>query len=188
MLAKRQHTTNANIMTTQDNENSRFSNAIEPKPQRRARARDGLASLGDALAAAGVCDSGEPIAERARAAGDVEAMPIRDALASVEQPGGALLFEAQGQTDLAIATSCARKLAARMLANGHCVNDDTIAEAIAAGALALTQWRATGAGADGQPETLAARVRGVSVQSGECCNRLLVANFMRCEETFLCQQ
>lgn len=142
-------------MTTQDNE---FPNRIDSRHGARARARDGLASLGDALAAAGVCDSGQPMAQRARAMGDTDAMPIRDALASVEQPGGALLFEAQGQMDMAIAAACARKLAARMLVSGHFVNDDTIADATAAGALALTQWRATGAGADGQPETLAARV------------------------------
>ena len=159
--ASTQH--NADIMTTQDNEGSEFPNGIRTKPQRRARAREcephlPLASIGDALAAAGVCESREPMAERVRAIGDVDTMPIRNALASVEQPQGALLLEAQGQIDLSISESCARKLAGRMRASGKHVHEDTIADAIGAGALALTQWRASGAGVDGERETMAARV------------------------------
>jgi hypothetical protein len=149
-------------MTQNDGDNGRleYPNGFNSKPKQRARAREGLTSIGDALAAAGVCESGEPMTERARASGDIDAMPISDALVTVEQPQGALLLEAQGQLDLAIAESCARKLARRMIASGKEVNEDTIQDGIGAGVLALTQWRATGAGAgvDGERETLAARV------------------------------
>ena len=143
-------------MMTQDNDGLDNPDRLT-QPKQRARARAGLASLGDALTAAGVCASGEPMAERARALG-VDMMPVRDALASGEQPSGGLLLEAQGQMDLAIADACARKLAARMRVNGKHVNEDTIRDATGAGALALTQWRTTGAGVDGERETLAARV------------------------------
>ncbi|HEV2327647.1 MAG TPA: hypothetical protein VGY56_02535 [Verrucomicrobiae bacterium] len=135
-------------MTQNDGDNGRldFPNGFTSKPDRRARARVELTSLGDALAAAGVCDSSEPTAARARVSGDTGAMSISAALATGEQPQGALLLEAQGQMDLAIVESCARKLARRMIASGKEVNEDTIQDGIGAGVLALMQWRATGAG------------------------------------------
>lgn len=74
----------------------------------------------------------------------VEAMTIRQALASSEQAAGPLLLEAQGQTDIALARACVRRLVARMAADGRPVSDTTQADAVAAGCLALTQWRQCG--------------------------------------------
>lgn len=116
----------------------------------------GLGSLGDALAAAGM--AGGPARVCAPRAAGVEAMPIAEALASGEPPAGALLLECQGQADLCLSENCARKLAVKMRGSGATVSEDNIQDGKAAGALALTQWRATGMGVDGAPETLAARV------------------------------
>lgn len=115
----------------------------------------GLVSVFDALAGAGIKVSAP--SSRRIALGS-EAMTIAQALASVEQPCGTLLLECQGVRDLALAQSCVSKLAKRMQADGREVNDDTRADAIAASAYALTVWRHTGTGPDGQPETLAGRV------------------------------
>jgi hypothetical protein len=68
-------------------------------------------------------------------------MTIRQALASLEQPTGPLLLEAQGQTDLLLARACVRKLVTRMAADGRAVSDTTQADAVGAACLALTQWR-----------------------------------------------
>jgi hypothetical protein len=144
-------------MTNPDGGGRFSSTEFELNPDHgRGRGR-GLESIGDALASAGVCDSAAPMARQIHV-GDVDTMPIRDALASAAQPAGGLLLEAQGQHDLALSRNCADKLAGRMRASGAEVNQDIIADATGAGALALTQWRATGAGVDGEPETLAARV------------------------------
>lgn len=130
----------------------------------------GLVPLGDALALAVVETDNVKAAEFVGAALGVElgaeqvaqGMEARSiggaALASCERPAGPLLLEAQGQFDLALADRCARKLAGRMVADGREVNEASIADAIGAGACALTVWRATGRGADGQVESLAARV------------------------------
>lgn len=84
----------------------------------------------------------EPVNTRQRV--PVEAMNIRQALASCEQANGPLLLEAQGQTDIALARACVRKLVARMAADGRPVSDTTQADAISAACLALTEWRSKG--------------------------------------------
>ncbi len=99
----------------------------------------GLASVGDALASAGVPLTTSPGAGRALG---LEGMTMAQALASCERPAGPLLLAVQGQMDLAIATRSARKLAGRMLADGHDVGQDRIKDAIGAGCLALACWRA----------------------------------------------
>ena len=103
-------------------------------------------------AALGVELGAEPVAL------GVEARSISNALASCERPAGALLLECQGQFDIGLAWRCARKLAARMAGDGRVTNEVTTADAAAAACLALTVWRSTGRGADGQVESLAARV------------------------------
>jgi hypothetical protein len=85
-------------------------------------------------------------------------MSVRELLASGATPAGGLLLECQGQADLALGRNCVARLAARMAGAGRMVTDDERQEAVAAAACALTVWRATGKGADGEPETLAARV------------------------------
>jgi hypothetical protein len=148
-------------------------NNMKPKKIEVKHGR-GLASVEDALAVAVVSTTNT---DAARLVGDalgvvaseqhaqgIEARGIGSALASVEQPPGELLLECQGQFDLALATRCARKLAGRMAADGHEVNEVSIEDAIGAGVVALAVWRSTGrGGADGEPETLPARVawRGV---------------------------
>lgn len=108
-----------------------------------------LVSVEAALTAAGIT---QPITTTTRV--PVEAMSIAQALASREQAAGALLLEAQGQLDIALARACMRKLVARMAADGRPVSDTTQADAVAAGCMALVQWRANG----GEGERLAARV------------------------------
>jgi len=117
----------------------------------------GLASVGDALARAGLAESAEP---QARQSLGVEARSMADCLASGEIAAGPLLREAQGQADLRLAESCLFRLVARMQGAGRIVerNGHEWRDAIGAGACALAVWRATGADVDGQPETLAARV------------------------------
>jgi hypothetical protein len=125
----------------------------------------GLSSVGAALAAAGAGDlvlPVQPVEDGAggvepRAAG-VEAMTIGQALSSCERAAGPLLRECQGQADLALSDSCARKLAARMRAAGAHVSPESVEDATGAGCVALQVWRATGAGADGVGESLASRV------------------------------
>jgi len=85
-------------------------------------------------------------------------MSVREQLASGETPAGGLLLECQSQADLTLAGNCVARLAARMAGAGRVVTDEERKESIAAAACALTVWRATGAGCDGEPETLAARV------------------------------
>ena len=124
----------------------------------------GLSSVGAALAAAGAGDlvlPVQPVEDGAggvepRAAG-VEAMTIAQALSSCERAAGPLLRECQGQADLALSDSCARKLAGRMRGAGATVSAADVEDATGAGCLALQVWRTTGAGADGA-ERLAARV------------------------------
>jgi hypothetical protein len=130
----------------------------------------GLASIEAALASACldspdshisalvVAGLAAPVGVNEQKALGVEARSIGAALASVERPVGSLLLECQGQFDLALATRCARKLAARMAADGREVNEASIPDAIGAGVCALQVWRNTGRGADNQPETLATRV------------------------------
>lgn len=84
----------------------------------------------------------------------VEAMTIKQALASIEPAAGPILLEAQGQADIALAGACVRRLVARMAADGRFVSDTTKTDAVGAACLALTQWRWTG----GEGERLAARV------------------------------
>ncbi len=115
----------------------------------RARARVALVSVGDALSAAGIAAPGGYVPRV-----PVEAMTIKQALATGESATGPLLLEAQGQLDIALARACVRKLVARMAADGRPVSDTTQADAVAAGCLALVQWRANG----GAGERLAARV------------------------------
>ena len=127
-------------------------------------------TIGDALARAGLCETSAGAVRFVP--GDVDAMPIRDALASAARPAGALLLECQGQSDLALARNCASLLRGRMIASGKKVNQDAIDDATGAGALALTQWRETGAGVDGEPETLAARVAWRAVVRAMSSDRL----------------
>jgi hypothetical protein len=108
-----------------------------------------LVSVEAALTAAGITQA-ITITPRA----PVEAMTVSQALASNESAAGPLLLEAQGQLDIALARACVRKLVARMAADGRPVSDTTQADAIAAGCLALTQWRQRG----DNGERLAARV------------------------------
>lgn len=108
-----------------------------------------MVSVGAALTTAGIPQA-ITIAPRV----PVEAMTIKQALASSEQAAGALLLEVQGQLDIALARACVRKLVARMAADGRPVSDTTQADAVAAGCLALVQWRAN----SGEGERLAARV------------------------------
>jgi hypothetical protein len=114
-----------------------------------ARGAGELVSVAAALTAAGIT---QVIETPPRA--PVEAMTIKQALASNESAAGPLLLEAQGQLDIALARACVRKLVARMAADGRPVSDTTQADAVAAGCLALVQWRANG----GAGERLAARV------------------------------
>ena len=90
-------------------------------------------------------DANKP--DTARRALGMEARSVGEALASCEQPAGELLRECQGQQDLALATSCAFKLARRMEGDGchfvHPLCDDaTVRDAIGAGVTALAVWRA----------------------------------------------
>ena len=123
---------------------------FDKKPDGRGR---GLASVGDALAAAGVSDSAAPMAQASCALG-IEARSVADALASVEQPAGPLLFAAQGQSDMHLAERCVMTLARRMAGAGRVVErgGNEWRDAVAAGTHALTVWRATGAGVDGEPD------------------------------------
>jgi hypothetical protein len=144
-----------------------------------ARARAGLSRLGEALAGAGIVGTDAP--DRPRVAG-IDAMPIAGALASGEHPHGELLRECQGHADFRLVEHCLNKLCAKMRGAGRIVErpkaetvtvrdnanrrfsrqrevgGDEWRDARAAGLLALTLWRATGKGADGEPETAAARV------------------------------
>lgn len=106
-------------------------------------------SVGEAMTSAGIVF---PAAYVPRV--PVEAMTIRQALASSEQATGPLLLEAQGQADLVLARACVRKLVARMAADGRPVSDTTKEDAIAAACLSLTEWRQRG----DIGERLAARV------------------------------
>lgn len=114
-----------------------------------ARGAGELVSVGAALTAAGFTQT-SAIVPRV----PVEAMTIKQALASGETASGPLLLEAQGQLDIALARACVRRLVARMAADGRPVSDTTQADAIAAGCLALVQWRQRG----DIGERLAARV------------------------------
>ena len=114
-----------------------------------ARGAGELVSVGAALTAAGIVQS-NIFAPRV----PMEAMSVRQALGSSEQAVGPLLLEAQGQTDILLARACVRKLVSRMAADGRPVSDTTQADAVAAGCLALTQWRQQGE----IGERLAARV------------------------------
>lgn len=105
----------------------------------RARVESGLVRLGE-LFPTGIGSMVRTVPSRV----PVEAMTIRQALASSEQAAGPLLLEAQGQTDIALARACVRRLVARMAADGRPVSDTTQADAVAAGCLALTQWRQCG--------------------------------------------
>lgn len=130
----------------------RRSNQISPSSldePLRAGAREALVSVNDALLAAGIIPT---VSQAPRI--PVEAMTIRQALASGEQAAGPLLFEAQGQFDVALANACVRKLVRRMAADGRAVSDPTKADAVGSACLALTAWRWNG----GEGERLAARV------------------------------
>jgi hypothetical protein len=85
-----------------------FSSANFEQNQHNGRGR-GLESLGDALTAAGVADTGTP---KARAG--VASMTVRELLASGETPAGGLLLECQGQFDLTLADMTKTQMAARM--------------------------------------------------------------------------
>jgi hypothetical protein len=136
---------------TNPSDGGRFSSAQFELIPDEGRGR-GWQCLGDALTAAGVPDT-----DNKRQAG-VASMSLRELLASGETPAGGLLLECQGQADLTLAGHCVARLAARMAGAGRLVTDEERKESIAAAACALTVWRATGAGCDGEPETLAARV------------------------------
>ena len=147
--------------------------------QTGARARAGLGSLGDALASVGIVGTDTP--DRPRAAG-IGTMAIADALTCGEYPQGELLRECQGQADWRLVERCVGKLCDKMRGAGRIVEHpkvetvilrdssgakftrqreiggDEWRDARAAGLLALTVWRAAGIGADGEPETVAARV------------------------------
>src|SRR5688572_846487 len=114
-----------------------------------ARGAGELVSVAAALTAAGIA---QPAGDVPRV--PVEAMTIKQALASSEPAAGPLLLEAQGQMDITLARACVRKLVARMAADGRPVSDTTQADAVAAGCLALTEWRQRG----DIGERLAARV------------------------------
>jgi len=118
-------------------------------PADGARARAAFVSVSDALTAAGVT-----FTATSKLRAPVEAMTVRQALASGEAAAGPLLLEAQGQCDIVLARACVRKLVARMAADGRPVSDTTQADAVAAACLALTQWRCKG----DIGERLAARV------------------------------
>src|SRR6187455_3469296 len=79
-----------------------------------ARGAGELVSVGAALTAAGITQA-TTIAPRV----PVEAMTIKQALASSEPAAGPLLLEAQGQMDITLARACVRKLVARMAADGR---------------------------------------------------------------------
>jgi len=139
--------------TTANPDGGRFFSSANFEQAHHEGRGGGLESLGDALTAAGMADTGTP-----KAGAGVASMTVRELLASGETPAGGLLLECQGQFDLTLAGNCVARLAARMAGSGRVVTDDERKEAIAAAACALTVWRATGAGCDGEPETLAARV------------------------------
>lgn len=122
--------------------------SLESEPP-GARGAGELVSVGAALTAAGITHA-TTMASRV----PVEAMTIKQALASGETATGPLLLEAQGQMDMALARACVRRLVARMAADGRPVSDTTQQDAIAAGCLALTEWRQRG----DMGERLAARV------------------------------
>jgi len=103
------------------------------------RARVALVSVSTALTTAGIT---APVGYVSRV--PVEAMTVSQALASSESAAGPLLFEVQGVLDIALARACVRRLVARMAADGRPVSDTTQADAVAAGCLALTQWRQRG--------------------------------------------
>lgn len=66
---------------------------------------------------------------------------MAEELASRAQPVGPLLSEIQGQHDLRLAQSCARRLKSKIEGCGGTVNTDTEHDAAGAGVLALAQWR-----------------------------------------------
>lgn len=122
--------------------------SLEKEPP-GARGAGELVSVEAALTAAGI-----PQAIILAPRVSVEAMTIKQALAGGETAGGPLLLEAQGQMDITLARACVRRLVARMAADGRPVSDTTQQDAVAAGCLALTEWRQRG----DIGERLAARV------------------------------
>ncbi len=149
-----------------------FSN---PNARARGRGRDGLQKIGDVfpqtqiriapaaeqdIDAAAIAD-GKAIARRPYSGlfvTELGAGSMGEELASRAVPLGSLLREVQGASDLRLARACARRLVAKIKANGGQINEDTERDAVGAGVVALAKWR-TGEG----DEPRAARVcwRGV---------------------------
>lgn len=114
----------------------------------------GLASVEIALVAA--TKATQANGARGGGAGGAGAVPGVPGMPGGELDGEA--FESQGRTDLELATRHARHLAAIIRYHGREVGEAAIADAIGAGACALTVWRNTGRGVDGEPATQAKRV------------------------------
>ena len=100
----------------------------------------GLASLGDALTAAGILTT----TTTGAGAGvfGIEAMSVGDALASGETASGPLLACCQQQLDARIIERSAYKLRARMQGDGKVLADDAFRDAMQHAAYAVTLWRA----------------------------------------------
>jgi hypothetical protein len=69
----------------------------------------------------------------------IDCIPVDVAVRGQSQPGGPLLLEVQGQSDMSIAERQAGSLGQQMKLKGLC-SDTTIADGVSAGLVALTQW------------------------------------------------
>jgi hypothetical protein len=99
-----------------------------------------------------------PVSQAVRGAmlGSVDGVPVSQAVRGQWQPGGPLLLEVQGQSDLHLAENMANGLGRKMQSKGL-VSDTTIADAVSDGLFALTALRnqyTTGASADTTPERI----------------------------------
>jgi hypothetical protein len=169
-------------MITQDNDGLDNPDRLNTQTPHGARARAGLSSLGDALAAAGVesaatTERAKIIAgrywrrlHRARgvttSATPDKLQPAIDLAARALQASGevlgdaaawraidyALFTEQRGAFNLALSRAGAAKLARRMRASGKHVSPAAEADGAAAGVLALIRWQSTGLNADNAPE------------------------------------
>lgn len=167
-------TTSANIKTTSAPIAENFSSSGGGA---RGRGRD-LQNLGDLFPSTGLIS---PASGGGKSEGDGSAIAdgravlrrpwsglfvtplspqsMGEELASRAVPVSPLLREVQGQHDLRLAQACARRLVAKIKANGGKVNKDSEADAASAGVLALAEWRA---GAGDEPRAARVCWRAVS--------------------------
>lgn len=102
----------------------------------------GLATIGDALTAAGVTIGKDKSMMGADAVQGIEAMSVCDALSSWERAATPLLAACQQQQDCRIVERSAYKLRARMQGDGKVIEQDNFRDAMQSAFHAVTLWRA----------------------------------------------